>query len=1042
MNKGSIVKKNILFAILILVWLQSFAQWRSPIMTYLGPDEGLMGRVIDMDQDAVGFMYFATDQGMYKYDGSSFQFFGHDPSDSSSISPGQVFDILISYDQQVWLALYKSGLNRYDPRTNKFYRYDLPEHNLSDLSGALSLAEDENGNIWVGGYHARLYKFDRLSEIITTFSPDWIEPQQTLGRRYDFTSLKIDHLNPNLLWATILEQKGLDVDFPNYGIVSFDISEGKFNRHRGAGKIKYQDENGHLWSGIWADMITEYDPALDTCIFHSYRYLYNSKSSNLNLGGGVSFDIQPYEGKLLVASDDILQKTKNGFFDFFSKPNSISQSTSLFVDKSSNLWVGQDQGVKVLSKKNNQIEFYSLSAMGVEDRIYPGRLVYQPLNHCVYVIASTPKSNKCIYKIPLVYDRETKAEWIKTNFLPNVIGIGEHYGISVIGDQSLYELNSNTDKISISKKSFKDGHALPKSYYLKNKGSWQAGVGSYEFYWWHNNQDLINAFSFAELGLPIKGDGFGGFDFGNEGEVILYTRNKLFSLDLISKSFYELTLQGVDTKELDYLTCMMVEEGNIWVSTLSTIYQFEREDKNLNLLKRYTLKDGIVSSTITSFHIDLTRRMWIFTSSGMNGLDIESGEIKYFGTRSGLPIPFNDPIQIIQIPDGRVTTVSDNGLIIFHSDSLWKSVDPPDAKVILKEIQLNGKLLKRTLTDGEDGVVDLPKGQKVLHIKYQALAFPNDKRVSYKYRLPSVNLEWIAVGNNNSLTLSDVPYGNFSVEISASSNPEVSKQTIQFFNPTPFSASKGFPFFLISGVGLISFIFYKWRISQIKKKEKEKTRINKKMADLELTALRSQMNPHFMFNSLNSIKSYVLEAKPEIAADYLSRFSHLIRRILHNSREKNISLNEEIETLDLYLSLEQFRFENAFQYKIEKDHKLIENEITIPPMLLQPFIENAIWHGLMHKKEAGRLLLNFELENGNLKCIIDDNGIGRRKAKELKSLSARKHKSMGLSITQNRVQLMNSLDSMGIEIEIIDKMINEVSEGTKIILTIPLHQNN
>jgi sensor histidine kinase YesM len=198
------------------------------------------------------------------------------------------------------------------------------------------------------------------------------------------------------------------------------------------------------------------------------------------------------------------------------------------------------------------------------------------------------------------------------------------------------------------------------------------------------------------------------------------------------------------------------------------------------------------------------------------------------------------------------------------------------------------------------------------------------------------------------------------------------------------------------------------------------------------------MNPHFMFNSLNSIKTYILEARPDVAADYLSQFAHLIRRILQNSREKYISLREELETLQLYISLEQFRFEQAFEFECSVEDGIDLDHTMIPPMLLQPHVENAIWHGLMHQEKGGRLTLRFSQDAKHIRCVIDDNGIGSATAREMKSLSAQKHKSMGLSITKNRVQLMNRVESVGISIQIEDKQdASGNGTGTTVVVSIP-----
>jgi sensor histidine kinase YesM len=247
-------------------------------------------------------------------------------------------------------------------------------------------------------------------------------------------------------------------------------------------------------------------------------------------------------------------------------------------------------------------------------------------------------------------------------------------------------------------------------------------------------------------------------------------------------------------------------------------------------------------------------------------------------------------------------------------------------------------------------------------------------------------------------------------------------------------------FILLVAASLITAVvsWVRFRIRRIREQEEARSEVNKKMAELELKALRSQMNPHFMFNSLNSIKNYILQAQPKLAAEYLSNFAHLIRMILQHSREKSITLQEELETLLLYIELEQIRFDNKFELTCVVDDEIRMEQVMIPPMLLQPFVENAIWHGLMHKKDKGHLQLQFSADDGMVACIIEDDGVGRDRAAELKSLSANKYKSMGMGITRDRIEIMNKMDALGITTEIIDKKDDHGnSTGTKIIVRIP-----
>ena len=193
----------------------------------------------------------------------------------------------------------------------------------------------------------------------------------------------------------------------------------------------------------------------------------------------------------------------------------------------------------------------------------------------------------------------------------------------------------------------------------------------------------------------------------------------------------------------------------------------------------------------------------------------------------------------------------------------------------------------------------------------------------------------------------------------------------------------------------------------IARQERELLNIQKEIAESKLTALQAQMNPHFIFNSLNSINWYILKNRPKEASQYLTKFSRLVRLILDHSRNLTIPLDKELEALKLYLDLEAMRFENKFEYAIQVDADIELEEVLIPPLILQPFVENAIWHGLMHKPDKGKLLIRLYPENGQLKCIVEDNGIGRKAARALQSQNQHRHQSKGMQLTNERLQLLH-----------------------------------
>ncbi|RNI29171.1 sensor histidine kinase [Rufibacter latericius] len=238
---------------------------------------------------------------------------------------------------------------------------------------------------------------------------------------------------------------------------------------------------------------------------------------------------------------------------------------------------------------------------------------------------------------------------------------------------------------------------------------------------------------------------------------------------------------------------------------------------------------------------------------------------------------------------------------------------------------------------------------------------------------------------------------------------------------------------------LLSGAFFRYRIHQVRHEGQLKSVFNKKIHQTEMRALRAQMNPHFIFNCLNSINRYIVKSDHKTASGYLTKFSRLIRLILDNSTNENITLDKEIQTLQLYIEMEKLRFDNVFEYSIEVQGDLIPEEISIPSMLLQPYVENAIWHGLLHKESGGKLWVRFrEASDDLLVAEVEDNGIGRQKAKELKSKEAIRNKSYGMQITQDRIFLINELYSINATVEVEDLVAPQGGAlGTKVKVQMP-----
>jgi tetratricopeptide (TPR) repeat protein len=221
--------------------------------------------------------------------------------------------------------------------------------------------------------------------------------------------------------------------------------------------------------------------------------------------------------------------------------------------------------------------------------------------------------------------------------------------------------------------------------------------------------------------------------------------------------------------------------------------------------------------------------------------------------------------------------------------------------------------------------------------------------------------------------------------------------------------------------------------------ERTQAALRHKTAELEMQALRAQMNPHFIFNSLNSINRFILQNNKARASEYLTKFSRLVRLILQNSQAALIPLESELEALQLYLELEALRFDYHFDFQVHVGEDVDVSVLKVPPLVIQPFAENAIWHGLMHKEEKGHLDIELFQETGVLCCKITDDGVGRKKAAELKNRSGNTHRSMGMRITTDRIALLQQQKPMNTSIQVNDLVLPDGrADGTEVIIKLPV----
>ncbi len=256
----------------------------------------------------------------------------------------------------------------------------------------------------------------------------------------------------------------------------------------------------------------------------------------------------------------------------------------------------------------------------------------------------------------------------------------------------------------------------------------------------------------------------------------------------------------------------------------------------------------------------------------------------------------------------------------------------------------------------------------------------------------------------------------------------------------------------VAGLILLSSILYFSRIKTKKKAEiitlelketQKRLALEKQYRDSELKALKAQMNPHFIFNALNSIQEYIILNKKNLAGDYLGKFADLMRKYLKHSDAGTLTIHDEIESLEMYLDLEALRFEDTLEYSINVSEHINTEQLRIPTMLIQPYIENALKHGLLHRKTDRKLSVSFTKETDKtVTCFIEDNGVGRERSTAIKAQSQSLHKSFATKATENRLNLLNYEKERKIGVEIIDLFEDDGSpKGTRVLLNIPTTTN-
>lgn len=483
------------------------------------------------------------------------------------------------------------------------------------------------------------------------------------------------------------------------------------------------------------------------------------------------------------------------------------------------------------------------------------------------------------------------------------------------------------------------------------------------------------------------------------------------------------TLKAVKEVPYTIVRIQCFSDSKIWVTT-------ERDGillmEGTKILKRYQSPQGFLSRAYNDISIDGRGNKWIASDKGLFCLGADE-KVHVYNSHDGLP---TDMITRVLVNGNDMFLRSPKGLCVADLSLLKPNLAAP--KLYIDSILYNGS---RTF----ESRFGHKRGNFTFFVS--GLSYFNPLGVKYRYRVEGLDTAW-QTNSTGEIILGNMDHGLYRIEIYALSANNIRSNTVSytFTVDTPFWMTWWFFLLEVIAVCGLVYLLVRWRTTEVKKKEVEKTAVNKMIAEHQMSALRAQMNPHFLFNAISSIQRYILKKDQQEAYDYLAKFSKLIRIVLDNSEQKVLMLGQELDMIRLYVEMEQMRFNSSFDFRISKEAHINEYETPIPAIILQPYVENAIWHGLMNleKDKKGVLTLSVSTVKDLLKIVIEDNGVGRDKTRGYKKNDA--HKPLGMRVTQERLNVINKIQEYGTaRVEIVDlKDESGNALGTRVEIYLPV----
>lgn len=933
----------------------------------------------------------------------------------------EVYQIRQDHFGYIWLGT-DAGLFRYDGVWFKQFSYS--KENGRSVSG---LHVDAKGNLWCQNFAGQIFRVEKDSLVLfKDFSKELrVFPQ--------FTVDKEDNV-----W--ICSEKYIK-KFDSKGNLLAKI-------------VDFTDKKDTVsWADIEADAdgnvyVTAYSKGLCRVECEGNKCELKWINSNIQLVGRTLFDVAG-DRMFLITENELGKKyviselLKSGVLKSFESINLGLFVYTINADKDGKLWVGTSNGVYPINENLNGIDLSKV--MFLNDKISnffqdkEGDIWLSSLQNGIHVI---PNQQLFLYDKENSNLHDNYISSLSVNFNGELI-IGTYSGV-------IYKLNKSKkferllQTRGVNYRSVKK--VLPyKNGYLASRGPFSFVTSSSEKIFYMKNardfcvlNDTIYFTSSHTTGyVPSIDKIVEGHSFYDENFITILSKsgrsivadekgNRIFFAANDGVYEYSNHLLKPLLYRNEIINASMLEFANdrLWISTIN---QGFLSYKN-GLVQAENKINAVVKGTrIKTFKV-LFQTVWVATEECLNKIDLITKQHQCYNLTDGL---LTKEINAITFLDSAIFLATNKGLIQLPFNASSINHTAPEIKIA--DVLVNDS----SLLNINDKLI-LSHHQNKLQIKFSSSCIRARGDFGYKYRLLGLDSVWtVLTAINNTIIFPSLPPGKFIFQVKAINEDGIESKyakELQIEIGNPFWETWWF-YLLIALVGvLLVLLIALLIIKNIKRKAKAKN----DLITSQLTAIRAQMNPHFMYNTLNSIQDLILKNEIKHTNYYLSKFSTLMRKILEFSEAEKIVLEEEIEMLQNYLELEKLRFGNDFTFTFYIADDTNVHHTTIPSLIIQPFVENAIKHGLLHKKGVKELYIAFNKVKDEIVVSIEDNGIGRKRSEEIKLRSQLQHKSFAVGATHKRLELLNQERENKIRIEIIDKYDKEIATGTLVKLHFPL----